>query len=376
MEHVDTLDKHFSEPHKSLESYANERRLILGEQLRNCKKIYLDTKYWILLRNSSLGIGSDPFIRNLLESLENGVSSGDLICPIGADTFVEILKQTDEMTLLKSVSLIDHLSQGVAILFHEDRFRLEILNFVYKNLFGESSYYPPEVSVWTKLAYILGLYTPGNTFFKQEEELAMQKSFLDQMWQISLADMVNVIGITNLLTRPLLYKCSDELNRNKKQFGDNCKSFEEVFLSELASLLDYIKPQFSDMLLFLSGRFPQLQISKEDADAPQSAQLFANLIYHAFRLKRLSNELPFLRIQASLHTAIWMDTARRYKPTDMHDIFHATAALPYFDVFLTERSLKHLLTRTDMGLDRLYHCCVVAKPTEATTEIENLLAGK
>ena len=375
MEYVDTLDKHLADQQKTLVDYAKERRLLLGGQLRNRKKIYLDTKYWILLRDSSLGIGTDPSVKNLLKSLKTGVSSGDLICPIGADIFVEIMRQTDETTLLKSVHLIDCLSQGVAILFHEERFRLEMLYFVYKYLLGESRYHPPEEFVWTKLAYTLGFCTPGDTSFRQNEELAMQKAFLDQMWQLSLADMVNVIGITHFINRTLLVDCSDELNRNKERLVDNCKSFEEVFLSEVAGFLDYMKPEFSDMLVFLSERFPQLQIQKEAPNTPQSAQLFANLIYHAFRLKRLSTDLPFVHIQASLHAAIWMDSTRRYKPTDKHDILHATAALPYFDVFLTEKSLKHLLTRTDMALDRLYNCRVVSKPAEVNSEIEHLLAG-
>lgn len=375
MESVDTLDKHLAEPGKSLEAYAQGLRVALGKQLQGFKKIYLDTKYWILLRDSSLGIGTDPSVKNLLDSLDNGVSSGDLICPIGADTFSEILRQTDETTLLKSVHLIDRLSKGVTILFHEDRFRLEMLCFVYENLFGESSYYPPHVSVWTKLAYILGFFTPANTCFRKDEELAMQKAFLDQMWQTSLADMVDVIGISNILNSKGLKDCSDQLNKNKARYGKDCKSFEHVFLSELAGLLDYMKPEFSELLVFLSERFPQFQVSKKAANAPQSAQMFANLIYHAFRLKRLSTELPFLRIQASLHAAIWMDSERKYKRTDTHDILHATAALPYFDVFLTERSLKHLLTRPDMALDKLYNCRVVAKPAEATVEIKHLLTA-
>jgi len=376
MEHVDTLDRHLAEPNKSLKDYVKEKRSSLGCQLRNRKKVYLDTKYWILLRDSLLGIETNLSVKNLLELLESGVSSEYLICPIGAETFVEILRQTDETTLLKSVHLIDKLSQGVAILFHEERFSLELRYLVLKYLLEESSYHPPEEFVWTKLAYTLGFYTVGNTSFSQSEELALQKSFLDQMWQISLADMVTEIGINNLLNRPPLDNCSDELNRNKELLGDKCKSFEEVFLSEVKGLLDDMKPQFSELLLFLSERFPQLQISKEAANTPQSAQLFAYCIYHAFCHKWLSTELPFIHIHASIHAAIWMDSTRRYKPTDTPDFFHATAALPYFDVFLTERSLKHLLTRTDMALDKLYDCRVVARPSEATAEIEYLLSRR
>jgi hypothetical protein len=55
-----------------------------------------------------------------------------------------------------------------------------------------------------------------------------------------------------------------------------------------------------------------------------------------------------------------LDSTRKYKITDVHDIGHATAALPYCDIFLTEHSLRHLLTRQDLGLDRQFKCIVIS----------------
>ena len=107
----------------------------------------------------------------------------------------------------------------------------------------------------------------------------------------------------------------------------------------------------------------------EEVAASDASRQLANLIYHGFRLNRFTTELASLRIPATLHTAVRMETSRKYKATDMHDFGHATAALPYFDTFLTEHSLRHLLTRQDLGLDRLYDCTVVSDPRAATETI-------
>ena len=84
--------------------------------------------------------------------------------------------------------------------------------------------------------------------------------------------------------------------------------------------------------------------------------------------------MPSLRIPATLHAAIRWERNRKYEANDMHDIGHASTALPYFDTFLTEHSLRHLLTRKDLGLDRLYDCMVVSDPRVATETIRGAIS--
>jgi len=69
----------------------------------------------------------------------------------------------------------------------------------------------------------------------------------------------------------------------------------------------------------------------------------ANLIYHAFRLNKLAHHFPSLRISAGLHAALRWGRNRKYKASDLFDFRHAVAALPYCELFFTERSLHHLI---------------------------------
>jgi len=369
MRFVDTFEKHRREHDKSLDSYIKERRLSLGQTISNKHKVYLDTNYWLLLRNLRLGRSCDPMIAKLAELLNDGVTSAKLICPISSDVFLEIVKQTDPETLNCTVGLIDTLSQGITVLSPEERRRIELLHWLRRHGAGEESCHEPTVFVWTKLAYVLGLTTPTHMPFSPGEELTIQKAFFDQMWEISLSDMIKTIGIA-AIHEMRMPDISSKLNAGKFAHADEVKSFQDVFLAEIAGILDTLKPEFREILAYLYGKLTGRTVPEEELAASDASRQFANLIYHGFRLNRFSTELPSLRIPATLHAAVRTDRSRRYKATDMHDFGHATAALPYFDTFLTDdRSLRHLLTRKDLRLDRLYDCKVVSTHREVTKTI-------
>ena len=96
---VDTLEKHRREPCKSLDAYVKERRLALGQNTTARRKVYLDTKFWVMLRDHRLGRSRDPVIAELTDLLVDCAASAKLICPISDDIFLEILRQTDPDTL-------------------------------------------------------------------------------------------------------------------------------------------------------------------------------------------------------------------------------------------------------------------------------------
>lgn len=130
MEFVDTLSHHLQTPGVSLQSHLRQKQLDLARDNRAAKKVYLDTKFWLLLRDARLGRHSDSDIVDLLRLLQGGVEHGKLICPISADTFIEVFRQTDRVTLRTTIGLIDDLSKGIAILLLMDRISLEVHHFI------------------------------------------------------------------------------------------------------------------------------------------------------------------------------------------------------------------------------------------------------
>ena len=367
------FDKHHSEPQKSLNAYLNERRLQLGKSIADKHKVYLDTKYWLLLRDNKLGRLNDPSVAQLLDLLQEAVRSGRVICPISADVFAEILKQTDPMTRRCSAELIDTMSCGITLVSPQERCRMEILHFVQTNGQIKTNCHPLAICVWTKIPHTFGLIIPSDTPFSLVEEKDIQKACLDRLWNMTLSEMLHIKEPDATFDFPRMHGISDELNEGKIAHADENRTFNEMYLSELGGLLDGLKPDFAEMMVYLFQQKTGLEARLDEATAGDGLQMLINAIYHGFRMNRLTTELPSIRINATLHAAIRCNGNQKYKPNDLHDISHAVAALPYCDTFLTEKSLKHLLTRRDLALDDLYGCRVFCRPDEALSAIRDVL---
>ena len=374
MRFVNTFKKHRRESGKSMETYIKECRLNLGRAIAQRYKVYLDTKYWILLRDYKLGRKVKATIVELSSILEEGIASKKLICPISADIFLEIAKQSDATTLKCSIELIDGLSEGISVLAHEERARMELLYFMRKNSSGQDSCHSQNNFVWTKIAYVFGTLAPCCTPLTTDEEIVIQKSFFDQMWSISLIDMIETIGINAVREIPSMPDISAKLNTGKfKNLSEN-SSFKRIFLSEVAGILDTYTEDFREVFVYLYKKMTGKDPAEGEVSSSDGPRKFANLIYHGFRLNHFSTEFPSIRIPATIHAAIRWDRNRKYKPTDIYDFRHAKTALPYFEIFLTENSLCHLLTRQDLSLDLLYNCTVVSDPEIAVQEIKRMVS--
>jgi hypothetical protein len=76
--------------------------------------------------------------------------------------------------------------------------------------------------------------------------------------------------------------------------------------------------------------------------------------------KRITTEFPTVGIPAALHAAVRLDKNRKYKKGDFEDFHHAALAVGYFDVFLTESSLQHLLRSNYLDVEQVYGCTVLS----------------
>lgn len=118
MKLTNTFDYHFQNPDESPVGYEGRKRLELGRELLSVKKIYLDTKFWLFLRDIRTERKVHEQLSLLLELLRTLVKDGLAICPISADTFIEVFKQTDSITRRATVEIIDELSKGIGLLQH------------------------------------------------------------------------------------------------------------------------------------------------------------------------------------------------------------------------------------------------------------------
>jgi hypothetical protein len=344
----------------------------LAHEIRPAKKVYLDTKFWLLLRDVRIGRPTDNEVVRLLQVLENLVAKGLAICPISADTFYEIFKQTDPKTLRVSTQLIDDLSRGVAISALDERILLETYHFIQEKSRGPDSVHTLDELVWMKIAYVWGFVTTASEVLEPNLHCAVQKAVVDQMWVATLTDVLDQIGAKPAWWPPESSSITQQLNEGKFSHLDDCSSFEQLFMMELAGILDISKPIFQDLMVHISRGDTGQPSESAELSNDNLGQGLANLIYHGFRLNRITTELPSLRVIVGLHAAVRWDTKRKYKPNDLHDFHHAVAAIPYCDYFLTENSLRHLVGDRNLKFKTLFPCRTFSDAGGATLALTRL----
>src|ERR1051325_11371440 len=139
-----TINYHLAHPEISLEGYVRSKMLATADRVLARKKVYLDTRFWILMRDVFLGRSKDRLHKQISEKLCQLVTAGRVICPINADTLAELLKQRDATTRLATAKLIDELSLGAALQSAEERVRTELMHCVQLSLRGQVALEPLE----------------------------------------------------------------------------------------------------------------------------------------------------------------------------------------------------------------------------------------
>ena len=369
MKFINTFDKHANEPEKTVNAYIREKKLELAEWVNQRRKVYLDTKFWLLLRDAHLSRAKEQSQYDLLMLTADAVSSGKIICPISEDVFQEVIKQTDEETLRATVALIDSLSSGVSLISHDERLETELLYFLRSCTKPKERLYNSHDLVWTKLAYTSGMRIPHNDIFSEAENRLVQKAFIDQMWSLPLQEMICLIGLDRLLIFPHMPDFSRLMNEEKDSYHAEKADFKKIFLTELGFLLRREEARFESMFTYLFEKEHGYTPKPEEVRATNPGRLFANVVYNVFKLQKAGNHLPTIEIEAGIHAQLIYDRTRRYKANDIYDINHAIAALPYCDYFFTEKNLREFIIRKNLAFDSKFNCIVVASVIDAVSEI-------
>jgi len=185
------------------------------------------------------------------------------------------------------------------------------------------------------------------------------------MWTISLSQMIEIMGKEAISKMPRLNDLSDALNEGKIRYAHENNSFKQLFLSELAGVLDLCIPTFEDTMIYLFKKEQGYEPTPSEVKSSEAGKQIANAVYNLFRKNKLQTYFPTLVIGAGLHASVRWDAKRKFKRNDLHDFRHAQTALPYFDFFFTEHSLRDLVTRSNVGFDKKYSCEVFSYPNEA-----------
>jgi hypothetical protein len=361
-----TIEEHLRNPDVSIDDYVRSLRIQLGEWLSTMRAVYLDTRFWILLRDAAAARGT-PATNDLLCSLKDAVRHGRLFCPISDTTLFEVLKQHDLASRRATVTLIDELSRGATLVGQQERVGIEISHLFHEKS-GRGPLHPRQNLVWSKLAYVIGEYHPSNTAFDQATERAVQKAFFDHMWMRSLTDVIDHISSAPHPEDDTGWIAA-LLNDGIGAHADELESYAQAYAVEARGLCDLAGDMALDAVDVMARRERVSVPSIRDLNA---AAPYKILLTNALTENKARHALGTLHVLASLHAALRWNRGRRVKANDLADFDHAAAALVYCDAFFTEGSLATMVTQNHIALDSHFQCFVTSKVADAQKWIERV----
>lgn len=359
-----SIESHRASPDVSLDEHVLSCQIALAKGLEQRKAIYLDTKFWIILRDAAAGICTSEDSLQLLALLRGNVVAGKMFCPISDSTFAELFKQRDAKTKQATAQLIDELSLGVSLIPFDARVIMEFQNFIAAK--GEQQDLPPPRHlVWSKLSYVLGWVHPTQTGFDSATELVLQKAFFDHMWSIPLAEVVAMIGDAMSPDENRFESLADRLNAGNGEHAGELRSFQQTYAVEIRGAIDLFAAEAADIVYDIAERATRKRLPREGIEWATYVREWKGFLNAAFMKEEVQDALCTLHINTCLHAAVRWNKGRQLAANDFHDFHHAAAALGYCDVFLTERSLKAMVTASNIVLDKRFHCEVRAGLPEA-----------
>ncbi len=359
---ADTFAFHRATPDIPVDGHVRRRVIELGKWVMARERVYLDKCFWIHLRAARTNSPSPPGTTDLLAGLTAGVAAGRLICPVSDALFLELMKQTDPTTREATAEPIDDLSLGVTLSPEPTRVATEVAHLFQAGV--GRSVHPFEHLIWTKVPYSLGIQHPVATAFPEDEQLVIQKAFVDHLWEVPLATMIGTIGSTWPFDSPYA-DLANRLNRDNAAHAHAMNSFAQVYRDEMNDVLELAAPIAADVLrdMAIKARGPDIQPSADERETHIEQCL--GLLRAALRKPVGKHALRTLHIGALLHAALRWNRPQKLDPNDLFDFHHAKAALSYYDVLFTDGPMRTLLMQRHLAIERDFGCRVMSSVADA-----------
>lgn len=259
------------------DQYLDLYRQQLLRGMQECLRIYLDTSYWVRLRDAQIGRGSNSAVA-LLARLRALVRSRRVICIGHASVFLELAKQSSE-SLRITAHLFDELTEGVVLAPARELRFFELVRFVAART-GQPA--PSETSCWSKIARVLKTALPEQmpgpcTYFDRQVIL---KCAIDVAWQTRLEDLFAQLGwqTKESLNADIEADVIQKVEALKRAWLADGRTRKQVRTAEFSALLrDSVAAEFVDDLLELAKR------TGRNLDRVKAEKLTHDLVQEAIR---------------------------------------------------------------------------------------------
>lgn len=362
-----SLRRHRSQIGVSAEAYRNMRLRAFSQAAAGRKAVYLDVNYWIDLQLAAEGRARRPEFDALLPVLRGAVAAKALFCPPTLGLFMEVGKQRDAESRLKTALLIDELSDGIGLAADDDIVGFEVANML-DAVLGKRTIEAPRDLIWTPLGCMSAdlIPPPAPYMPTRQEQQRFEKGYFDTLMAATAADLLSIDGPDH---RQKWVQLARDMTKGSAAHAHEFKTFQELLHSELWGAVEG-----SARMIQTGGRalFDQFVPA---AHLP-SAEGWARIIFLTLRAdERARRAVPSLYVRAGLHALVRWNATQKFKPNDVYDFGHAAAALGYCDLFLTEGPLRDLLGRGPLNLAEASDCAVISDPAKALAAVSALVYG-
>jgi len=356
------LERHKATPHISPQDYFTSLRDKLGSEIIGKHRIYLDTRYWVLLRDAMLGSPQRSSHTAILNQLRSLVRDGVAVCPISDAAHMEVMQQSDARTRLATAELMDELSCQTAITSERDRIRSEFVDFLRPS---GGDHFGIKDKVWVGVGFVLGENVPYAGGLDAATNFLFQKSAIDHMWQLSVSEFAKQ-GHDDKIARTVAAS-AEVVNGRMVKYASEIRSFKQAFAAEVSGCVKLFDDRVAKMILPVHLRqLPQNKLEEYKAAT-------RNLLFNVSTLRPnvAAMRMPTLYVYARCHAAIRWDKGRRVDGNWLLDIHHACAAAGYYDAMFTETPLKVLLTSGHVALDKTYGISILSREEEVISHLRN-----
>ena len=350
----------------SLKEYVDSEQIKLSDSIKDRIKIYLDTKFWIYLRDGMKEKNDKYSI--LYTILKELVKNGKIVCPLSFSVYSEVSKQSDKETRIMTAKIIDELSLGISVknvfeLYYNDAFSFIVDKSGFFQRKMQKSNFDYTGSVLSGTAVPI-----PNMPLPNISNNSIQKAWFDFYKTMKLSDIVDkyneesVNYYKNMNTR--LQKYNNEVVKPHYKTD----KVQEILRNELIGCIESIKfiPTLMKEVYEMTGG----KVSENEVvDENKIKNLFC---YTLINRKYKSKILDSLYIFGVLNALNIYEQNRPIQKNDTEDFYHAVQALSTCDYFFTEKRLKHLLNVNPFNLSVEFDTKVISDIDEAISFVEKI----
>ena len=295
-----------------------------------------------------------------------GVSERRFICPITEAVFFEVNRQGNTERRMQTVRMMDRLGRGIVMKNSSDRAVWEIKALFDAAIVRHELPTVPCRRIWVRPYSFLG--TPRLSGWGPSDDLAINKAFWSYAWTRSIEDLLTDTPVPDDDHDHAMRANAARITEQSSKHAPEMKSFEQVFMDEVGGLIDVhredicraFRPHATAMLR---------AISAVNHDPATVEKYGLDLAYSAAAASKPHRALPFIRIMAGLHAFIRWQRQRPFTFNDIFDLRHAAAAIPYCDLFLTEKFVKTACTSKLLDFGTAYGTQIICDDDEALDAI-------